>query len=79
MNEARTSFASSTTPLDKMVRHLIFDTGLPVEDVVRMASATPARLLGLDGRLGTIAPGKDADINLVDAGFNIVRTFCKGQ
>lgn len=79
MNEARTSFASSTTPLDKMVRHLIFDTGLPVEDVVRMASATPARLLGLDGRLGTIAPGKDADINLVDAGFNIVRTFCKGK
>ncbi|MCR5745039.1 MAG: amidohydrolase family protein, partial [Bacteroidales bacterium] len=72
-------FASSTTPLDKMVRHLIFDTGLPVEDVVRMASATPARLLGLDGRLGTIAPGKDADINLVDAGFNIVRTFYKGK
>ena len=79
MNEAHTSFASSTTPLDGMVRHLIFHTGLPVEDVVRMSSATPAKLLGLYGRKGSIAVGKDADINLVDARFNIVRTFCKGQ
>ena len=78
MNETRTSFASSTTPLDGMVRHLIFHTGLPAEDVIRMAAATPARLLGLGDRKGTIAEGKDADIILVDAGFNIVKTFCKG-
>ena len=79
MNEARTSFASSTSPLDAMVRHLIFDTGLPVEDVLRMASATPARLMGIDNRKGSIAVGKDADINLVDDRFNIVKTFCKGD
>lgn len=78
MNEARTSFASSTSPIDKMVRHLIFSTKLPAADVVRMASATPARLLGLYDRLGSIAPGKDADFNLVDPQFNIVNTFCKG-
>ena len=78
MNEARTSFASSTSPMDKMVRHLIFDTGLPVADVIRMSSATPARLAGLYGRTGSIAVGKDADINLVDSGFNVLRTFCKG-
>ena len=79
MNEARTSFASSTTSIDAMVRHLIFHTGLPAEDVVRMSSATPARLLGIDDRKGSIAVGKDADINLVDDKFNIVRTFCKGM
>ena len=78
MNEARTSFASSTSPMDKMVRHLIFDTKLPVADVVEMASATPARLLGTIDRKGTIAVGKDADINIVDKEFNIIRTFCKG-
>ena len=79
MNETRTSFASSTSPVDKMVRHLIFDTRLPAEDVVRMAAATPARMLGIYDRKGSIAVGKDADINLVDAGFNIVKTFCKGE
>ena len=78
LNEARTSFASSTSPIDKMVRHLIFDTKLPATDVVRMASATPARLMGIYDRKGSIAVGKDADINLVDAGFHVVRTFCKG-
>ena len=79
MNEAHTSFASSTSPIDRMVRHLIFNTGLPVEDVVKMSSATPARLMGIYGRKGSIAVGKDADINLVDAKFNIVKTFCKGS
>ena len=79
MNEAHTSFASSTSPMDRMVRHLIFETGLPVADVVKMSSATPARLMGIYDRKGTIDEGKDADINLVDAGFNIVRTFCKGK
>jgi len=79
MNEAHTSFASSTSPLDRMVRHLIFETKLPLDDVLKMSSATPARLLGLYDRKGSIAVGKDADINLVDARFNIVRTFCKGK
>ena len=78
LNEARTSFASSTSPIDKMVRHLIFDTKLPAETVIRMASATPARMMGIFDRKGSIQVGKDADINLVDARFNVVRTFCKG-
>ncbi|MBQ0024480.1 MAG: N-acetylglucosamine-6-phosphate deacetylase [Bacteroidales bacterium] len=78
MNEARTSFASSTSPIDKMVRHLIFDTKLPAADVVEMASATPARLMGIFDRKGSIAEGKDADINIVDKDFNVLRTICKG-
>lgn len=79
MNEARTSFASSTSPMDKMVRYLIFNTKLPAVDVVNMASATPARLLGTFDRKGSIAEGKDADINIVDTGFNVLRTFCMGE
>ncbi len=79
MNEAHTSFASSTSPIDRMVRHLIFDTKLPLDDVLRMSSATPAKLLGIYDRKGSIAVGKDADINLVDARFNVIRTFCKGS
>lgn len=78
MNEARTSFASSTSPMDKMVRYLIGHVGLPAEDVIRMSSATPAKLTGIYDRTGSIAEGKDADVNLVDAEFNILRTFCKG-
>ena len=78
MNEAHTSFASSTSPLDRMVRHLVFDTKLPLDDVLRMSSATPAKLVGIYDRKGSIAVGKDADINLLDARLNIVKTYCKG-
>ncbi len=43
-----------------------FAGGLSVEQVVRLISAEPARLFGLSGRKGTIAPGADADICIYD-------------
>lgn len=79
MNEARTSFASSTSPIDKMVRHLIFDVKLPAEDVVKMTSASVAKLMGIYDRKGSIREGKDADIVIVDKGFNVLRTICRGE
>ena len=78
MNVARTSFASSTSPIDKMVRHLIFDVELPIEDVVKMSSATAAKMMGIYDHKGSIREGKDADIVLVDKGFNVLQTICKG-
>ena len=57
---------------------LIFNVGLPAIDVVRMTSGTTAKMMGIFDRKGSIAVGKDADINIVDAQFNVVKTFCKG-
>ena len=79
MNIERTSFASSISPIDSMVRHLIFNVKLPVFDVVKMSSITTAKMMGIDDRKGSIAIGKDADINLVDKRFNVIKTFCKGM
>ena len=79
MNSERTSLASSITPIDQMVRHLIFKTGLPAFDVVKMASTTTAKMMKIDDRKGSIAIGKDADINLVDKQFNVINTFFKGK
>jgi N-acetylglucosamine-6-phosphate deacetylase len=78
MNSERTSLASSITPIDGMVRHLIFNVKLPPFDVVKMASASTARMMRIDDRKGSITVGKDADINLVDSRFNVVKTFCRG-
>ena len=41
---------------------------LPVRDVVAMATREGARTLGLGGEIGSIEPGKRADLILVDAG-----------
>lgn len=78
MNSERTSLASSVTPIDGMVRHLIFNVGLPAVDVVRMASGATARMMGIAARKGSIAVGKDADLNLVDEAFHVLHSFCKG-
>ena len=43
-----------------------------------MTSGTTAKMMGIFDRKGSIAVGKDADINIVDAQFNVVKTFCKG-
>lgn len=40
--------------------------GLPLTDLVRMTSTNPARIFGLAGKKGDLAPGRDADIVLVD-------------
>jgi len=74
----RSAFASSITPIDQMVRNLINYVGVSRLDVVRMASTTPARMMHVNNRKGSIAPGKDADILLVDNDFNVKTTICRG-
>ncbi|MCI9616025.1 MAG: amidohydrolase family protein [Dorea sp.] len=38
--------------------------GVPAEEVVKMMTLYPAQMLGISGRLGTLEPGKDADISV---------------
>jgi imidazolonepropionase-like amidohydrolase len=35
---------------------------LPPERIIRWVTSTPAKALGLDDRIGTIAPGRNADV-----------------
>ena len=44
-----------------------------------MISETPAKIMGIYDKKGSLEKGKDADINFVDGGFNVVRTFCRGE
>lgn len=75
----RSAFASSITPVDQMVRNLINYTGVSRLDAVNMASANIARMMDVFDRKGSIAPGKDADIIFLDAGFNVKAVMCRGK
>jgi len=55
------AIAGSTTNLMGMVRKAV-SFGLPLEDVIQMATLTPARATGLDNVKGSIAAGKKADL-----------------
>ncbi|URN16647.1 MULTISPECIES: N-acetylglucosamine-6-phosphate deacetylase [Streptomyces] len=73
------SIAGSTLTLDTAFRRAATVDGLPVEAVVRALSANPARLLGLDDRIGSIEPGKDADLVVLDGGFALKGVMRKGE
>ena len=53
-----------TAKLHKVVN--LDPTVLPAETVIRMATIDGARALGLDGEIGSIEPGKQADLIVVD-------------
>jgi N-acetylglucosamine-6-phosphate deacetylase len=52
---------------------------VPVIDAVRMMTSTPARIVGVSDRKGSLAKGKDADIVIFDEKINIETTIIKGK
>ncbi|MBQ3269067.1 MAG: N-acetylglucosamine-6-phosphate deacetylase [Clostridia bacterium] len=73
------TIAGSALTLDRAVRNFKKHTGLPLCEVVNMASLYPARSVGVDGCKGSLEPGKDADILIADRDFNVQRTFVGGR
>jgi len=65
-----TCFAGSVATMNQVVKACVQKAGLPLLDVVKMASATPAGMLGLSDR-GSIAPGKLADLLILDRELNV--------
>ncbi|MCO6452296.1 MAG: N-acetylglucosamine-6-phosphate deacetylase [Caldilineales bacterium] len=75
----RSSFAGSTTLLNQMIPILAEQVGIPLPEAVRMASLTPARVIGIDGRKGSLEAGKDADIVIFDDDFTAWRVLIGGR
>ena len=65
------SIAGGTAHLIDVVRGAV-DVGVGVAAAVRAASAAPARVLGMDDRIGSLAAGRLADIVLTDAALTRV-------
>jgi N-acetylglucosamine-6-phosphate deacetylase len=71
------SIAGSTLTMDRAVRFAVREAGVPFEDAVRAATATPARVLGRHD-LGAIEAGRRADLVLLDAGLEVSRVMLRG-
>ena len=55
------------------------NSSLEVWEAVNAASLNPARRIGVDATKGSLEAGKDADIAICDADFNICRTILGGR
>jgi N-acetylglucosamine-6-phosphate deacetylase len=73
------SIAGSTLTQDRALKRAVTLDRLPIEDTVAALSANPARLLGLYDRIGSLDPGKDADLVLLDADFDLKGVLRKGE
>ena len=75
----RTSFAGSVATADRLVRTMITMADIPLIDAIRMASSTPARILEVADKKGSLAEGKDADIIIFDTDIRIEMTMIQGK
>jgi len=75
----RTAFAGSTTLVNQMVPILTDAVGIPLVEAIRMATLTPARVIGFDDRKGSLEAGKDADLAVFEDDFTTWRTMIGGR
>jgi N-acetylglucosamine-6-phosphate deacetylase len=74
----RSALAGSIATFDHLLRTMVQQAGVPLTEAVRMASETPARILGIEERKGSLNVGKDADIIVFDNDIHIRHTFIGG-
>lgn len=73
------TLAGSIASMDKLVQTMVKKAGIPLADAVRMASETPAHIIGVSNRKGTLQKGKDADIVILDKDVNVRCVFSFGN
>jgi N-acetylglucosamine-6-phosphate deacetylase len=72
------TLAGSAIDMATAVRNAVDLLELPLAHAVRMASANPARFLGLERELGRIAPGYRANLVVADEGLVVRETWIDG-
>lgn len=75
----RKAFAGSVATADRLVRTMVKTAGVPLIDAIRMISSTPAKVIGIDDRKGSLVPGKDGDVVIFDGDIDIKATIIKGK
>ena len=65
--------------LSQLLQRLITFTGCPPDVAIKTVTENPARLLGIEKRKGFIAPGKDADVILLDRDYSVNTTIVGGK
>jgi N-acetylglucosamine-6-phosphate deacetylase len=75
----RTSFAGSVATADRLVRTMLTMAEVPLVETIQMITETPARIMGVSDRKGSLAKGKDADVVIFNDQIEVQQTFVKGR
>ena len=73
-----TALASGVMGMDHCVRTMHRTANVPLPEAIRMASLTPARILGVDRDIGSLETGKRADLLVLDGELNVKQVYVDG-
>lgn len=73
------ALAGSVATMDRLIRTMVQKAEIPLADAVRMASETPAKIMGVYDRKGSLQKGKDADIIVMDEDLNVRAVWAMGK
>ncbi len=71
--------AGSTLTTGQALKNIMAFTGRPLEEVLKLLTENPAKLIGVFDKKGSIAEGKDADLVVLDEENNVTDTFVMGK
>jgi N-acetylglucosamine-6-phosphate deacetylase len=75
----RSSFAGSVATADRLVRTMINLAELPLLETIKMITETPARIMKLNDKIGSIKKGMDADILIFNQQIEMQSVIIKGN
>lgn len=73
------TLAGSVLTMDKAVKNMASKVGVPLPKAIQMASFNPARSIGIDDKKGSLEPGKDADIVILNKNLETELTMVAGK
>ena len=73
------ALAGSIATMDRLIRTCVQKANIPLADACRMASETPAKIMGVFDRKGSLEDGKDADIMMFDENLNLTYVMQMGR
>lgn len=77
--KSRGDLAGSCLTMDAALRNALRFTGSTLAEILPMLTINPARQAGIAASKGSIAPGKDADLTVLDDDFQVRATYVKGK
>lgn len=75
----RSAFAGSVATADRLVRTMVQQAEISLQDAVKMMTITPARVMEADKNKGSLEAGKDADLLIFNENIEIQKTFIWGN
>jgi len=72
------TLAGSVLTMIGAVQNMVELAGVPLEEVLPLATEVPAHIIGVSDRKGKLAAGYDADLLVINARFEIERVFVRG-